>query len=37
MIEVNGIAHIILTVSRFEECRTFYKRLLPFLGLQLGL
>ena len=35
MIEVNGIAHIILTVSRFEECRTFYKRLLPFLGLQL--
>ena len=35
MIAVNGIAHVILTVSRFEECRTFYKKLLPFLGLEL--
>ena len=35
MIEVNGIAHIILTVSRFTESRIFYKKLLPFLGLQL--
>ena len=31
--EINGIAHIILTVSRFDECRAFYRRLLPFLGL----
>ena len=35
MVEVNGIAHIILTVSQFEECQKFYKRLLPFLGLKL--
>ena len=35
MIEVNGIAHIILTVSRFDECEKFYKKLLPFLGLKL--
>ena len=35
MVEVNGIAHIILTVSRFKECQEFYKKLLPFLGLQL--
>jgi len=35
MIEVNGIAHIILTVSQFEECQKFYKKLLPFLGLKL--
>ena len=35
MIEVNGIAHIILTVSHFEKCQLFYKKLLPFLGLKL--
>ena len=35
MVEVNGIAHIILTVSQFEECLKFYKKLLPFLGLKL--
>jgi len=32
--EINGIAHIIVTVSRFEECVAFYRRLLPFLGLK---
>jgi catechol 2,3-dioxygenase-like lactoylglutathione lyase family enzyme len=32
--EINGIAHIIVTVSRFEECVAFYRRLLPFLGLR---
>jgi len=25
--EINGIAHIQLTVNRFEECREFYRRL----------
>ena len=34
MIEINGMAHVILTVSRFEEARTFYRELLPFLGMQ---
>ena len=33
MIEVNGIAHIILTVGNWEKCRPFYEALLPFLGL----
>jgi catechol 2,3-dioxygenase-like lactoylglutathione lyase family enzyme len=32
--EINGIAHIIVTVSRFDECVAFYRRLLPFLGLR---
>jgi catechol 2,3-dioxygenase-like lactoylglutathione lyase family enzyme len=31
--EINGIAHIIVTVSKFDECVAFYRRLLPFLGL----
>jgi catechol 2,3-dioxygenase-like lactoylglutathione lyase family enzyme len=33
-VEVNGIAHIQLSVRRFEECRAFYERLMPFLGLK---
>lgn len=31
--DINGIAHIQLTVSRFAEARAFYGQLLPFLGL----
>src|SRR5262245_36029557 len=31
--EINGIAHIQLTVSDFAASRVFYGRLLPFLGL----
>lgn len=34
MIEINGTAHVILTVSQFEAARTFYCELLPFLGLK---
>jgi catechol 2,3-dioxygenase-like lactoylglutathione lyase family enzyme len=33
MVEINGIAHIYLTVDKFEECAAFYRRLLPALGL----
>jgi catechol 2,3-dioxygenase-like lactoylglutathione lyase family enzyme/ketosteroid isomerase-like protein len=33
-VEINGIAHIILRVSRFEECVAFYDRLMPRLGLK---
>jgi catechol 2,3-dioxygenase-like lactoylglutathione lyase family enzyme len=33
MIEINGVAHIILSVSNFDMTRPFYERLLPFLGL----
>ena len=33
-IEINGMAHVILTVSRFEEARAFYRRLLPEFGMK---
>lgn len=33
MIEVNGMAHVILTVSQWDKARAFYGELLPFLGL----
>ena len=32
--EINGIAHVMLTVSDFESCRRFYSELLRFLGLR---
>lgn len=32
-IEINGMAHVVLTVSRFEAARAFYGRLLPQLGM----
>jgi catechol 2,3-dioxygenase-like lactoylglutathione lyase family enzyme len=33
-VEINGIAHIILRVARFEECVAFYDQLMPRLGLE---
>ena len=35
--EISGVAHIILTVNRFDECTAFYDRLMPELGLQVVL
>ena len=32
--EINGIAHVMLTVSNFEACRPFYEQMLTFLGLK---
>jgi len=32
--EINGLAHVMLTVSDFPRARAFYGRLLPFLGLR---
>ena len=32
-IEINGMAHVILTVTRFSEARQFYKSLLPKFGM----
>ncbi|HXQ23832.1 MAG TPA: VOC family protein [Candidatus Acidoferrales bacterium] len=32
--EINGIAHVMLTVSNFEACAPFYEQLLTFLGLR---
>ena len=32
---INGMAHVALSVSKFEESKKFYKSLLPFLGLKL--
>lgn len=34
MIEVNGMAHVVLTVSQFDAARAFYCELLPFLGMK---
>lgn len=34
MIEINGMAHVILAVSEWERCKDFYEALLPFLGLK---
>jgi catechol 2,3-dioxygenase-like lactoylglutathione lyase family enzyme len=34
VIQINGVAHTIITVSNWAECREFYDRLLPFLGMQ---
>ena len=34
MIEVNGMAHVILTVSQWDKSHAFYSDLLPFLGLK---
>jgi catechol 2,3-dioxygenase-like lactoylglutathione lyase family enzyme len=31
--EINGMAHVILTASNFERSREFYRKLLPFLGM----
>ena len=32
--EINGIAHILITAGDFEASREFYRKLLPFLGLK---
>lgn len=32
--EINGIAHTMLTVSNFDACLPFYEQLLTFLGLK---
>ena len=32
--EINGVAHIFLTVTNFDACLPFYDRLLAYLGLR---
>lgn len=32
--EINGVAHVVFRVHRFEECIRFYDRLMPELGLR---
>lgn len=34
MIEINGMAHVILTVTQFERAREFYCALLPEFGMK---
>ncbi|NKB60313.1 MAG: VOC family protein [Alphaproteobacteria bacterium] len=34
MIDINGMAHVILTVSQFDKAKAFYSRLMPALGLE---
>ena len=31
--EINGVAHVMLTVSNFEACAPFYEKLLTFFGM----
>jgi catechol 2,3-dioxygenase-like lactoylglutathione lyase family enzyme len=33
--EINGLAHVFFTASDFDASRTFYRQLLPYLGLTL--
>jgi catechol 2,3-dioxygenase-like lactoylglutathione lyase family enzyme len=33
-VEINGMAHVILTVTHFEEARAFYRQLLPQFGMK---
>ena len=33
-VNVNGMAHVILTVSQFNKAKAFYSRLMPALGLE---
>jgi catechol 2,3-dioxygenase-like lactoylglutathione lyase family enzyme len=32
--EINGIAHVMLTVANFEACQPFYRTLLAFFGMK---
>ena len=32
--EINGVAHVMLTVSNFEACFPFYEKLLVYLGMK---
>jgi catechol 2,3-dioxygenase-like lactoylglutathione lyase family enzyme len=34
VIDINGVAHVILRVNRMAACTAFYDELMPFLGLQ---
>ena len=34
MISVNGMAHIVINVSKWDVCKPFYKKIMPFLGLE---
>ncbi len=34
MIDINGMAHVILTVSQFDRAKAFYSELLPYFGME---
>ena len=34
MIDINGMAHVILTVSQYNKAKAFYARLMPAMGLE---
>ena len=34
MIDINGMAHVILTVSQYDKAKAFYARLMPAMGLE---
>jgi len=36
LVNINGLAHVILTVTKHEKLRQFYTRLLPAFGMTLA-
>ena len=34
MISLNGMAHLVINVSQWNDCKPFYKKLMPFLGME---
>jgi catechol 2,3-dioxygenase-like lactoylglutathione lyase family enzyme len=34
-VQINGIAHVVITAGDFERARAFYAQLLPFLGMKI--
>ncbi len=34
MININGMAHVILTVSQFDKAKVFYSQIMPALGME---
>jgi len=34
MVSLNGMAHLVINVSQWNDCKPFYKKLMPFLGME---
>ena len=34
MIDLNGMAHVVLTVSQYDKAKAFYSRLMPAMGME---
>jgi len=34
VIKLNGMAHIVINVSKWDECKAFYTKLMPYFGME---